>query len=42
MKTLNEQGKLHFFTCHAHHTEAQHKPDKDFFFQNILTFLASN
>jgi palmitoyl-protein thioesterase len=39
MKTLNEQGKLHFFTCHTQHQDAQHTPDKDFFFQNILTFF---
>jgi len=39
MKTLREQGKLHFFTCHTQHQDAQHTPDKEFFFQNILTFF---
>jgi palmitoyl-protein thioesterase len=39
MRTLWEQGKLHVFTCHTKHQEAQHTPDKEFFFKNILTFF---
>ena len=39
MRTLEEQGKLHKFICHTRHQDAQHGPDKDFFFQNILTFF---
>lgn len=39
MKTLLEQGKLHLFTCHTKHQDAQHTPDKDFIFKNILTFF---
>jgi palmitoyl-protein thioesterase len=39
MRTLWEQGKLYLFTCHTKHQEAQHTPDKDFFFNNILTFF---
>jgi hypothetical protein len=34
-----EQGKLRVFTCHTKHQEAQHTPDKEFFFKNILTFF---
>jgi palmitoyl-protein thioesterase len=39
MRTLWEQGKLFTFTCHTQHQDAQHGPDKDFFFKNILTFF---
>jgi palmitoyl-protein thioesterase len=39
MRTLWEQGKLFTFTCHTKHQDAQHTPDKDFFFKNILTFF---
>lgn len=39
MRTLEEQGKLHRFIGHTRHQDAQHAPDKDFFFQNILTFF---
>jgi len=39
MKTLRDQGKLHFFTCHTKHREAKHAPNKDFFIKNILTFF---
>ncbi|CAF1017758.1 unnamed protein product [Rotaria sordida] len=39
MRTLREQGKLHMFICHTRHKDAQHAPDKEFFFQNILPFF---
>ncbi|CAF1036568.1 unnamed protein product [Rotaria sp. Silwood1] len=39
MRTLQEQGKLHMFICHTRHQDAQHAPDKEFFFQNILQFF---
>ncbi|CAF2745246.1 unnamed protein product [Rotaria sp. Silwood2] len=39
MRTLREQGKLHMFICHTRHQDAQHTPDKEFFFQNILPFF---
>lgn len=39
MRTLRDQGKLHLFTCHVKHQDADHTPDKTFFFENILTFF---
>lgn len=39
LRTLQEQGKLYFFTSHSKHQDAEHAPDKDFFFTNILTFF---
>ncbi|CAF3398845.1 unnamed protein product [Rotaria socialis] len=39
MQTLSEQGKLHMFIGHTRHADAQHAPDKEFFFQNILQFF---
>ncbi|CAF1128606.1 unnamed protein product [Adineta steineri] len=39
LRTLSEQGKLYQFTCHTKHQDAQHTPDKDFIFKNILPFF---
>jgi palmitoyl-protein thioesterase len=39
MKTLWNQNKLHLFTCHTKHEETEHAPNKEFFFENILTFF---
>ncbi|CAF1351515.1 unnamed protein product [Adineta ricciae] len=39
LKTLDEQGKLYRFKCHTKHQDAQHTPDKDFIFENVLPFL---
>ena len=39
LRTMQEQGKLHFFTCHTPHQDTEHTPDKQFFFDNILTFF---
>ncbi|CAF1680340.1 unnamed protein product [Rotaria magnacalcarata] len=39
MQTLREQGKLHMFTCHTRHEDTEHAPNKEFFFQNILSFF---
>lgn len=39
MRTLREQGKLHTFISHTRHQDTPHKPNKEFFFQNILSFF---
>ena len=39
LRTMQEQGKLHYFTCHTPHQEVKHTPGKQFFFENILTFF---
>ncbi len=39
MRTLWEQGKLHTFISHTRHQDAPHKPNKDFFMENILSFF---
>ena len=39
LRTMQEQGKLHYFTCHTPHQESEHAPDKQFFFENILAFF---
>ena len=39
LRTLFEQGKLHTFTSHTRHQDTPHKPNKDFFMENILSFF---
>lgn len=39
LRTLWEQGKIHQFISHVPHGESDHKPNKDFIFQNIMPFF---
>jgi palmitoyl-protein thioesterase len=39
LRTLWEQGKIHRFTSHVPHGSSDHAPNKDFIFQNIMSFF---
>jgi len=39
LRTLWEQGKIHQFISHVPHGDSDHKPNKDFIFQNIMPFF---
>lgn len=39
LRTLWEEGKLHFFTSHTPHGDSNHAPNKQFIFQNIIPFF---
>jgi palmitoyl-protein thioesterase len=39
LRTLWEQGKIYQFTSHVPHAESDHAPNKDFIFQNIMSFF---
>jgi len=39
LRTLWEQGKIYRFISHVPHSESDHAPNKDFIFQNIMSFF---